>query len=43
VLVPFLHINQLLANKKAGSRPKDQIDIIELEKIKEERRQMGLD
>lgn len=43
VLVPFLHINQLLANKKAVFRPKDQIDIVELEKIKEERKQMGLD
>lgn len=43
VLVPFLHINQLLANKKAAFRPKDQIDIVELEKIKEERKQMGLD
>lgn len=31
--VPFLHINQLIANKKAVNRPKDQIDIIELEKI----------
>lgn len=41
--VPFLHINQLLANKKAVFRPKDQIDVIELEKIKEERRKMGLD
>lgn len=34
VMVPFLHINQLIANKKAINRPKDQIDIIELEKIK---------
>lgn len=32
--VPFLHINQLIANKKAVNRPKDQIDLIELEKIK---------
>ena len=32
--VPFLQINQLIANKKAVNRPKDQIDIIELEKIK---------
>ena len=31
--VPFLHINQLIANKKAVNRPKDQIDVIELEKI----------
>jgi predicted nucleotidyltransferase len=34
ILVPFLHINQLIANKKAVNRPKDQIDIIELERIK---------
>ncbi|RYD70213.1 MAG: hypothetical protein EOP53_25805 [Sphingobacteriales bacterium] len=32
--VPFLHINQLIANKKAVNRPKDQMDVIELEKIK---------
>lgn len=32
--VPFLHINQLIENKKAVNRPKDQLDIIELEKIK---------
>jgi hypothetical protein len=43
IMVPFLHINQLIANKKAVFRPKDQIDVIELEKIKEERRQLGLD
>jgi predicted nucleotidyltransferase len=43
IKVPFLHINQLLANKKAVSRSKDQLDVIELEKIKEERRKMGLD
>ena len=34
VRVPFLHINDLLANKKAVARPKDQLDVIELEKIK---------
>ena len=34
VIVPFLHINQLIANKKAVDRPKDKIDLIELEKIK---------
>jgi hypothetical protein len=33
-LVPFLHINQLIANKKAVNRPKDQIDVIALEEIK---------
>ncbi len=32
--VPFLHINHLIANKKVVNRPKDQIDVIELEKIK---------
>jgi hypothetical protein len=41
--VPFLHINQLIANKKAVNRPKDQIDVIELEKIKLLRKEMGLD
>ena len=33
-LVPFLHINQLIANKKAVNRPKDQMDVIALENIK---------
>ncbi|MEO8109577.1 MAG: DUF6036 family nucleotidyltransferase [Ginsengibacter sp.] len=33
VKVPFLHINQLIENKKATNRPKDIIDVIELEKI----------
>jgi hypothetical protein len=33
VQIPFLHINQLIANKKAVNRPKDQQDVIELEKI----------
>lgn len=32
-MVPFLHINDLIANKKAVGRPKVQIDVIELEKI----------
>jgi len=32
--VPFLHINQLIANKKAVNRLKDQLDVIYLEKIK---------
>ena len=41
--VPFLHINQLIANKKAVNRPKDQIDVMELEKIKQFRKEMGLD
>ncbi|MCJ0743390.1 DUF6036 family nucleotidyltransferase [Pedobacter montanisoli] len=34
VEVPFLHINQLIEAKKASNRPKDQIDVIELENIK---------
>ncbi|MEO6149165.1 MAG: hypothetical protein ABIN95_10475 [Mucilaginibacter sp.] len=34
VNVPFLHINQLIANKKAVNRPKDRLDVMELEKIK---------
>ncbi len=43
IKVPFLHINQLIANKKAVNRPKDQLDVIELEKIKQLRKEMGLD
>lgn len=34
VMVPFLHINHLIANKKAVNRPKDQMDVLQLEKIK---------
>jgi hypothetical protein len=34
ILVPFLHINHLIENKKVVNRPKDQIDVIYLEKIK---------
>ena len=34
IMVPFLHINHLIQNKKVVNRPKDQIDVIELEKIK---------
>lgn len=34
VQIPFLHINLLIANKKAVNRPKDQLDVIELERIK---------
>jgi hypothetical protein len=33
LLVPFLHINHLIANKKAVNMPKDQLDVIYLEKI----------
>lgn len=43
VKVPFLHINHLIANKKAVNRSKDQIDVMELEKIKLLRKEMGLD
>ena len=32
--IPFLHINQLIQNKKATNRPKDQLDVLELEKIR---------
>ena len=42
VKVPFLHINHLIANKKAVNRPKDQMDVIELEKIKQIRKEIGL-
>jgi predicted nucleotidyltransferase len=34
IKVPFLHINHLIANKKNVNRPKDQIDVIELENIR---------
>ena len=34
VKVPFLHINHLIENKKVVNRPKDQVDVIELEKIR---------
>ena len=34
VMVPFLHVNHLIQNKTAVNRPKDQIDVSELEKIK---------
>lgn len=37
VKVRFLHINHLIENKKAIARPKDLIDVIELEKIKKYR------
>lgn len=32
--IPFLHINHLIESKKAANRPKDQVDLIYLEKIK---------
>jgi len=34
VTIPFLNINHLIENKKVVNRPKDQIDVIELEKIR---------
>jgi hypothetical protein len=34
IRIPFLHINHLIRNKRAVNRPKDQIDVIELEQIK---------
>lgn len=35
IQVPFLHINHLIDNKKAVNRPKDQIDVVQLEKIRQ--------
>ncbi|MEO8887063.1 MAG: hypothetical protein ABI367_13445 [Mucilaginibacter sp.] len=32
--IPFLHINQLIENKKMVNRPKDQIDVLALEEIR---------
>ena len=32
--IPFLHINHLIENKKVVNRPKDQSDVVELEKIR---------
>lgn len=37
VNVPFLHINQLIENKKIVNRPKDQIDVAALEQIRKMR------
>lgn len=34
ISVPFLHIDQLIENRKAINRPKDQIDVDALEKIR---------
>lgn len=34
IKIPFLHINQLIENKKAVNRAKDQIDVIALEQIR---------
>ncbi|WP_454802965.1 hypothetical protein [Mucilaginibacter phyllosphaerae] len=35
--VPFLHINQLILNKRVVDRPKDQLDVMALEKIARKR------
>ena len=34
--IPFLHINHLIEAKKQSGRPKDLIDLIELERIRDE-------
>jgi hypothetical protein len=31
--IPFLHINQLIENKKVVDRPKDKLDVLALEQI----------
>ncbi len=41
VEVPFLHINHLIDNKKALNRSKDQLDVENLEKIREARKKRG--
>jgi hypothetical protein len=41
VKVPFLHINHLIESKRAANRPKDQIDVIYLEKIKKLKDEMN--
>ncbi len=32
--IPFLHVNHLMKEKEIGNRPKDQIDLLELRRIK---------
>lgn len=39
VSVKFLHLNQLIQTKEASNRPKDQVDLQELRKIREEKEQ----
>jgi len=34
VKIPFLHIDHLIANKQAVNRPKDQLDVLELQLIR---------
>ena len=40
--IPILHINHLIANKRVVNRSKDQLDVIELEKIKKLKDEMNL-
>lgn len=35
ISIRFLHINDLIRSKEAANRPKDQIDLIELKRIRE--------
>jgi len=37
VTIPFLHISHLIANKKAVNRLRDQLDVAELERIRQYR------
>ncbi|MFT3936809.1 MAG: nucleotidyltransferase [Chitinophagaceae bacterium] len=41
IIVPFLHINHLIANKKNVNRSKDKTDVEELERIKKIREEGG--
>jgi len=41
VTIPILHINHLIDSKKAANRPKDQIDVIYLEKIRQLMKEEG--
>ena len=44
ITIPFLHISQLISNKKAVDRPKDQLDVIALEKLQQmQEKQAGRD
>ncbi|MBX3164325.1 MAG: hypothetical protein KF900_07575 [Bacteroidetes bacterium] len=36
ISIRFFHINQLISSKKAANRPKDKLDVEELERIKKE-------
>jgi hypothetical protein len=36
IIVRFLHLNHLIKSKEASGRPKDQIDLLELKKIREQ-------